>query len=166
MVCTLIDHRNDVINVQNPSGTTSRWRVVSLQSFEHFYGVISMIYKSVDHGKLWSICFCTITFIFHQLLKNRRWRVVSLQSFEHFYGVISMIYKSVDHGKLWSICFCTITFIFHQLLQVVLFQPREATFFLLFFVFLLYLCSFKHQLTHRNFYQYVKIWFFFVHVEG
>ena len=118
MVCTLIDHRNDVINVQNPSGTTSRWRVVSLQSFEHFYGVISMIYKSVDHGKLWSICFCTITFIFHQLL------------------------------------------------QVVLFQPREATFFLLFFVFLLYLCSFKHQLTHRNFQSYVKIWFFFVHVGG
>ena len=32
-------------------------RVVSLQSFEQFYGVISMVYKSVDHGKLWSICF-------------------------------------------------------------------------------------------------------------
>ena len=103
MVCTLIDHRNDVINVQNPSGTTSRWRVVSLQSFEHFYGVISMIYKSVDHGKLWSICFCTITFIFHLVL------------------------------------------------QVALFQLREATFSLLFFVFLLYLRSFKRQLTHRNF---------------
>ena len=22
-----------------------------------FYGVISMVYESVDHGKLWSICF-------------------------------------------------------------------------------------------------------------
>ena len=29
-------------------------RVVSLQSFER---LISMVYKSVDHGKLWSICF-------------------------------------------------------------------------------------------------------------
>ena len=25
-------------------------------SFEHSYDVISMVYKSVDHGKLWSIC--------------------------------------------------------------------------------------------------------------
>ena len=54
----------------------------------------------------------------------------------------------------------TITFVFHQLLQVALFQLREATFFLLFFVFLLYLCSFKYRLNHRNFYPYVKIWFF------
>ena len=32
---------------------------------------------------------------------------------------------------------------------------------MLFFVFLLYLCIFKHQLTVRNFSPYVKIWFFF-----
>ena len=25
-------------------------------SFEHFYGVISMAYKSADHVKVWSIC--------------------------------------------------------------------------------------------------------------
>ena len=36
---------------------------------------------------------------------------------------------------------------------------------LLFFVFLLYLCSFMHQLTHRNFSPHVKNWFLFVHVE-
>ena len=32
---------------------------------------------------------------------------------------------------------------------------------MLFFVFLLYLCIFKHQLTVRNFSPYVKIWLFF-----
>ena len=35
MVYTLIDHRNDVINFQNLSGTTSHRQVASLQSFEH-----------------------------------------------------------------------------------------------------------------------------------
>ena len=25
--------------------------------FWMFYGIISMVYKSVDHGKLWSICY-------------------------------------------------------------------------------------------------------------
>ena len=51
-VCLVIDHRNDV-NVQNPSETV----VVSLQCFEHFY-IISMVYKSTDHGELLLlICF-------------------------------------------------------------------------------------------------------------
>ena len=26
----------------------------------NIYGVISMVYKSVDHGKLWSICFLQV----------------------------------------------------------------------------------------------------------
>ena len=42
--------------VQNSSGTTSRRRVLSLQSFEHF-DVIFMACKRTDHGKLLSICF-------------------------------------------------------------------------------------------------------------
>ena len=57
MVCTLIDHRNDVIKCSKlkwnhdplASGFTAKFRT--------FYGVISMVDKSVDHGKLWSICF-------------------------------------------------------------------------------------------------------------
>ena len=53
MVYTLIDHRNDTIKCSKLcSETTSRRRVVSLE----FYGIISMVYKSVDHGKLWLIC--------------------------------------------------------------------------------------------------------------
>ena len=58
MVCTLIDHRNDVktfqIQVQ-----PSRRRLVSLQSFEHF-DVISTVDKSTERGKVLSICFFTI----------------------------------------------------------------------------------------------------------
>ena len=55
MVYTLIDQRNDVIKMfktqvePQASGFTAK--------FWTFYGIISMIYKSVDHGKLWSICF-------------------------------------------------------------------------------------------------------------
>ena len=36
MVYTLIDHKMTSLNVQNSSETTSRRRVVSLPSFEHF----------------------------------------------------------------------------------------------------------------------------------
>ena len=50
----LKDHRNNVIKLKlnhkpQASGFTEK--------FWTFYGVISMVYKSVDHGKLWSICF-------------------------------------------------------------------------------------------------------------
>lgn len=31
-------------------------RVVSLRSFGQFYGVISMFFRNIDHGKIWSIC--------------------------------------------------------------------------------------------------------------
>ena len=49
MVCTLIDHRNDV-NMFKPtaSGFTEK--------LEHF-DVISMVDKSIDNGKLLSTCF-------------------------------------------------------------------------------------------------------------
>ena len=43
-------------NVQNSSRTTSRRRVVSLQSIEHF-DAISLIDKGAECGKLLSICF-------------------------------------------------------------------------------------------------------------
>ena len=62
MVNTLIDHRNDVkmfkTQVEPPwiHETTSRRRVFSQQSFEH-YDVISMVGKSIEHGKLLSIYF-------------------------------------------------------------------------------------------------------------
>ena len=56
-VYTVIDHRNDVIKCSKlkwnhepeASGFTAKFRT--------FYGVISMVYKSGDNGKLWSICF-------------------------------------------------------------------------------------------------------------
>ena len=57
MVYTLIDHRNDVIkcstlkwnNKPQASGFTAK--------FWTFYGIISVVYKNVEHEKLWSICF-------------------------------------------------------------------------------------------------------------
>ena len=55
MVHTLIDHRNEFIKCwklkwkPQPSGFTAK--------FWTFYDVISMVYKSVDHGKVGSICF-------------------------------------------------------------------------------------------------------------
>ena len=51
----------DLKNLQNSSGSTSRRRVVSLRSFEHI-DLIFMVGKGIDHSKLLSICFFTITF--------------------------------------------------------------------------------------------------------
>ena len=34
--------------------------------FWAFYRVISMVYKSVDHGKLWSICFFNNIFFYQK----------------------------------------------------------------------------------------------------
>ena len=56
MVYTLIDHRNDAIKMfktlqwnHSPAAHGSTWVL-------NIYDVISMVYKSADHGKLWSIC--------------------------------------------------------------------------------------------------------------
>ena len=56
MVYTLIDHRNDAIKMfktlqwnHSPAARGSTWVL-------NIYDVISMVYKSADHGKLWSIC--------------------------------------------------------------------------------------------------------------
>lgn len=50
---TLIEQRNDVINVQNSSGETSHRRVVVLQFFGLSWCYISMVYKSVYQTKIW-----------------------------------------------------------------------------------------------------------------
>ena len=68
MFYTLIDHRNDVIKCSNlkpqASGFTAK--------FWTFYGVISMVYKSVDHGKLWSICFLQWHLLFYEKPKTKQ----------------------------------------------------------------------------------------------
>ena len=51
MVCTLVNHKNNIKKGQNAKGTKSHGQVVSLQSLEHFY-TISMVDKSIDDGKL------------------------------------------------------------------------------------------------------------------
>ena len=69
--------------------------------------------------------------------------------------VISMLYKSVDHGKLWSICFLQ-WHLFLVSCEVSRKIMREETLFWLFFAVLLHLCSFKHQLTFKNFSHMLK----------
>ena len=57
MVYTLIDHTNDVIKCSKLKWNHEPQASGFTAKFWTFYGVISMVYKSVDHGKLWSICF-------------------------------------------------------------------------------------------------------------
>ena len=63
MVFTLIEHKKNVKmsqNVQNWSGTKSRRRVISMQSFDRF-DAISMVDKNTNHRKLLSTGNFTIT---------------------------------------------------------------------------------------------------------
>ena len=46
-----------------------------------------MVYKTVDHGKLWSICFFKITFIFYEKQKNKQ--PALRDKLRHFHGVYS-----------------------------------------------------------------------------
>ena len=57
MVYTLIDHRNNVIKCSKVKWNHQPQASGFTAKFWTFYGVISMVYKSVHHGKLWSICF-------------------------------------------------------------------------------------------------------------
>ena len=57
MVDNLIDHRNDVIKCSQLCSETTRLRLVVPLEFYTFYNVTPMVCKSVDHGKLWSICY-------------------------------------------------------------------------------------------------------------
>ena len=52
MVYTLIDHRNDAIKCSKLCSETTRLQLVVPLEFSTFYDVISMVYNSVDHGKL------------------------------------------------------------------------------------------------------------------
>ena len=51
-----IDNRNDAIKRSKLCSETTRLRLVVLLEFSTLYDTISMVYKSVDHGKVWSIC--------------------------------------------------------------------------------------------------------------
>ena len=51
MVYTLIEHRNDAIKCSKLCSETTRLRLVV-----PFHDVVSMVYKTVHNGKLWSIC--------------------------------------------------------------------------------------------------------------
>ena len=55
MVYTLTDHRNDVIKCSKFKCNLELQTSSFTAKFWTFYGVISMVYTSVDHGKLWSI---------------------------------------------------------------------------------------------------------------
>ena len=85
------------------------------------------------------------------MLKTQLEPRAALQSFEYFMAPF-----------LWSIRVQTMKncgrFVFYNNILI----PCDV--FIVFSYFLLYFCSFKHQLTVRNF-SYVKIWFFFAHVK-
>ena len=51
MVYTLIDHRNDVIKCSKLKWNHEPQASGFTAKFWTFYGIISMVYKSVDHGK-------------------------------------------------------------------------------------------------------------------
>ena len=83
IVYTVIDHRNDVIKCWKLKWNNELQASSFTAKFWTFYGIISMVYKSVDHGKLWWICFFTVTFIFSFLwnflenLARTAWHVTS-----------------------------------------------------------------------------------------
>ena len=52
-----IDHRNDVIKCSKLKWNHELQASGFTAKFWTFFGVISMVYKSVDQRKLWSICF-------------------------------------------------------------------------------------------------------------
>ena len=71
MVYTLINHRNDVIKCSKLKWNHEPQACGYTAKFWTFYGVISMVYKSVDHRKLWSICFY-INIFFYEKPKTKR----------------------------------------------------------------------------------------------
>ena len=76
IIYTLKDHRNDVIKCSKLKPQVSGF----IAKFWTFYDVISMVYNSVDYGKLWLICFLQYTFIFiflRSFSENHVWHVGS-----------------------------------------------------------------------------------------
>ena len=61
MVCTPIDHRNDVIKCSKLGSEITRLRLVVPFEFITFHGAIFVVFKSAEQEKLWSIC-CTYLF--------------------------------------------------------------------------------------------------------
>ena len=57
MVCILIDHRNVTIKCPKLKWNHEAQASGFTAKFLTFYGVISMVYKSADHEKVWSIRF-------------------------------------------------------------------------------------------------------------
>ena len=74
-----LDDKNDFPRGLNSNSVRNLLLTDLVDHFWSFYGVISMVYKSVDHGKLWSIF--RITFIFLRKTKNKTtgsaWHVTS-----------------------------------------------------------------------------------------
>ena len=56
MVYTLIDHRNDATKCSKLCSETTSLRSVVPLEFLTFYDANSIVRKSVEHGKLLSIC--------------------------------------------------------------------------------------------------------------
>ena len=137
MVYTLIDHRNDAIKCSKLCSETTRRSALVLNILLN-RPKFSMVYTLVDHTN--DVIKCS------KLKWNHEPQASGFTAkFWTFYGVISMVYKSVDYGKFVVDLFFTITFIF-----VSREVSRKITRALLFFIFLLYLCCFKHQFTVRN----------------
>ena len=110
MVYTLIDHRNEVIKCSK-----LKWRNHEPQAsgftskFWTIYGVISMVYKSVDHGKLSVVdLFFTMTFIFcflwsfSQTARSDVFFVVVV--FRIFFFVVLQLQKPTHCQKCLPIC--------------------------------------------------------------
>ena len=105
MVFTLIEHKNNVKmsqNVQNWSGTKSRRRVISMQSFDRF-DAISMVNKDTNHGKMLSTGNFKITLTFltsiwlNVLLFVGKWRARERR--KHF-APPSMVCTLIKHNSL------------------------------------------------------------------
>ena len=91
MVYTLIDHKNDVIKCSKLKWSYEPRASGFTAKFGTFYGVISMVYKSVDHGQSWSICFFTKTFICFTKKQNNPHCVTCY--------VVSMVYTLIHHSS-------------------------------------------------------------------
>ena len=91
MVYTLKDHRKDVIKCSKLKWNHEPQASGFIAKFWTFYAVISMVYKSVDHWKLWSICFFynNIYFYLPAMFLGKCY-------------VISMVYILIDHSS-WPI---------------------------------------------------------------
>ena len=89
MVYTLIlhckDHRNNAIKCAKLKLNHEPQASSFTAKFWTFYDVISMVYKSVDNGKLWSICFVKSLFFFYENQKKNNRHCVTCYVTGFFY---------------------------------------------------------------------------------